>query len=316
MILNPQLVGTLRGIALLVLASACASPIISPERSTPEPPTGRTRVVMLGTGTPNAEPDRSGPALAIVVDDTAYLVDCGPGVVRRANEAAMRGVDALRLHNLNHVFISHLHSDHTLGLPDLIFTPWVLERQAPLQVFGPVGTLAMTSHLQDAWGEDKHIRIDGLEPANLFGYQTEVSEIEAGLIYEDSLVKVIAFAVPHGSWKHAFGFRFETPDRVIVVSGDTAPSDELVRMAEGCDVLVHEVYSDVAYQALPEVWKSYHAKFHTSTTELAKIASIAKPRLLVLTHQLYWGQSDAGLVDEIEALYDGAVISAKDFDIF
>src|SRR5437660_8651842 len=98
-----------------------------------------TKVILLGTGTPRPFPERSGPATAIVVDDRAYLVDFGPGVVRRASAAAAKGVPAVRPLNLKVAFVTHLHSDHTVGYPDLIFTPWVLGRTNSLQVYGPRG---------------------------------------------------------------------------------------------------------------------------------------------------------------------------------
>ncbi|MBI3834339.1 MAG: MBL fold metallo-hydrolase [Planctomycetes bacterium] len=123
----------------------------------------RTRVVLLGTGTPNADPEHSGPAVAIVVDDTAYLVDCGPGVVRRAAAAYEKGIAALEPSKLRLLYVSHLHSDHTVGLPDLLLTPWVLGRDAPLVVYGPVGIKNMTDHIEQAYEEDIHMRIDGLE---------------------------------------------------------------------------------------------------------------------------------------------------------
>src|SRR5437016_5754294 len=122
----------------------------------------QTRLVLLGTGTPNADPERSGPALAVVVNGSAYLVDAGPGIVRRAEAARQKGIAALTQPNLKIVFLTHLHSDHTLGLPDLIFTPWVLDRTAPLEVYGPRGTKAMTAHLTAAYIEDVHVRLDGL----------------------------------------------------------------------------------------------------------------------------------------------------------
>ena len=279
-------------------------------------PSGRTRLVMLGTGTPNADPLRMGPSLAIVVDGRAYLVDCGPGIVRRAAAAAELGVDALRVDNLDRVFLTHLHSDHTLGLPDLIFTPWVLERNHALQVFGPPGTRVLTDHLQSAWSADKAVRLYGLEPANQEGYKTLVTEIGPGVIYKDELVRVTAFPVSHGSWDYAFGYRFETPDRVIVISGDTAPSDELVRASRNCDILVHEVYSSVAFESLPEVWQAYHSAFHTSTTELAELATKIQPKLLVLTHQLFWGRTEAELLSEFDGLYRGQVVSAHDLSTY
>jgi ribonuclease BN (tRNA processing enzyme) len=276
----------------------------------------RTRVVLLGTGTPNVDPERSGPALAIVVDQTAYLVDVGAGVVVRADAAYRRGIEALRVDRIRHAFVTHLHTDHTLGLPDLVFSPWVLERDQPLQLFGPPGLRSMVDHVQQAWSEDVRIRLEGLEPANTEGYKTVVHEFESGLVHKDELVTVHAFRVPHGSFRYALGYRFETPDRVIVVSGDTAPSEALIEAAKDCDVLVHEVYSAVSYQTRPDVWKAYHASFHTSSVELAAIANRARPKLLVLTHQLFWGRTERQLLDEVREHYDGAVVSGRDLDVF
>ena len=275
-----------------------------------------TRLVLLGTGTPNADPARSGPALAVVVNGQAYLVDCGPGIVRRAAAAHQMGIEALAVEKLTHVFITHLHSDHTLGYPDLIFTPWVLERKAPLEAFGPPGLAAMTEHILAAYHQDIAIRTEGLEPANAMGYKVNVHEITAGLVYQDKNVRVTAFPVRHGSWPHAYGFRFDTADRSIVISGDTAPCESLVQHAKGCDLLVHEVYSNVAFQRRPAVWQRYHASFHTSTTELAEIARQVQPKILVLTHQLFWGSSPEELVAEIRQTYDGDVRSGNDLDVY
>ena len=99
----------------------------------------QTKLVLLGTGTPNACPNANGPSSAVVVGDRAYLVDFGPGVVRQASAAYFNGVDALRPDLLTVAFCTHLHTDHTAGYPDLIFTPWVLERPVPLKVFGRSG---------------------------------------------------------------------------------------------------------------------------------------------------------------------------------
>ena len=136
----------------------------------------RAQVVLLGTGTPGPDPDRSGPATAIAIDDRAYLVDFGPGVVRRAAAAAAKGVQAVRPVNLRVAFVTHLHSDHTVGYPDLIFTPWVIGRRDALQVYGPHGLKAMTNHLIRAWDEDIAIRTKGQERNSrkrpLFAHET------------------------------------------------------------------------------------------------------------------------------------------------
>ncbi|MEW5873052.1 MAG: MBL fold metallo-hydrolase [Chloroflexota bacterium] len=273
------------------------------------------QVVLLGTGTPNAEPERSGPALAIVIAGRSYLVDCGPGVVRRAVQASRNGLPALQARNLERVFFTHLHSDHTAGYPDLMLTPWVLERQRPLQAFGPPGLQAMTEHLLSAYQADIRQRLDGLEPANAGGCQVQVTEIEPGLVYQDAHLRVQAFAARHGDWP-AFGFRFSTPQRTIVISGDTAPYPGMVENYAGADVLVHEVYSAAGFQRRSPDWQRYHASMHTSTTELAQVALQAQPGLLVLHHLLPFGEPEERLVDEIRAICPGPVTLGNDLDVF
>jgi ribonuclease BN (tRNA processing enzyme) len=305
-------------IALLVIALMALPGAIYPHgfESENRYENSKTQIVILGTGNPNADPDRSGPSLAIVVNDTPYLIDFGPGVVRRAAAAARKGIKALEAKKLRVAFATHLHTDHTMGLPDLIFTPWVLERESPLELFGPPGIKRMADHILEAYREDIRIRIDGLEPANETGYRVNVHEIKPGVVYKDQNVTVKAFAVPHGSWKHAFGYRFETADRTVVISGDTGPSPAIAEICNGCDVLIHEVYSTEKFATRPPVWKKYHSSFHTSTKELAEIATKARPKLLILYHQLYWGASDEDLLRETEQAYKGRVVSARDLDIY
>jgi ribonuclease BN (tRNA processing enzyme) len=278
-----------------------------------------TTLVLLGTGTPNAEPDRSGPSLAIIIQDKSYIVDFGPGIVRQANKLYTQDNDAfisLKPSNLEVAFLTHLHSDHTTGYPDLIFTPWVLERDTPLKVFGPKGIKSMTENILEAYGSDIRYRIDGSEPANETGWNVEVDEIDEGIVYKDDLVEVVAFKVSHGSWENAFGYKFTTADKTIIISGDTAPSDKLIEMAKGSDILVHEVYSQSGFDRRSEVWKNYHSKHHTSTNELAEIANIAKPKLLLLTHILFWGSSEEEILDEIGSNYSGKVIVGEDLSVY
>ena len=280
-----------------------------------QPAARRTAVVILGTGTPNADPDRAGPAVAVVVDDTPYLVDFGPGVVRRAAAAFKNGIKALDVKNLRVAFATHLHSDHTVGYPDLIFTPAVLERGAPLHVYGPPGLGAMTDHVLKAWKEDIDVRLNGLEPAKPAGYEVVAHEIAPGIVFKDERVTVKAFDVRHGSWQHAYGYRFDTPDRTVVISGDTIPTDTVVENCQGCDVLVHEVYASEGLAKRPPEWQRYHRAFHTSASDLAKLATRARPGLLVLYHQLTWTATDADLLAEVRAGYPGRVVSARDLDV-
>ena len=277
------------------------------------------RVVILGTGTPNADPARSGPALAVVAGGQAYLVDSGPGVVRRAAAAAQElGIAALQPEGLTRLFLTHLHSDHTVGLPDVILSPWVLERPEPIRIVGPPGTTDMVSHILAAWQEDIHMRLFGLEPrTNADAYHAPVTETTGGPVYQDDNVTIHAIPVLHGSWPHPLGYRFDTGDRTIVISGDARPSESLVSACDGCDVLVHEVYSAEAFKGRPTEWQAYHADSHTSTAELAELATRARPKLLVLYHQLYWGATDEDLLREMRAAgYTGQLETASDLDVY
>jgi ribonuclease BN (tRNA processing enzyme) len=191
----------------------------------------------------------------------------------------------------------------------------VLGRREPLEVYGPAGIRAMTKHLLAAYQEDIRERLQGLEPANETGYVVYAHEIEPGVIYRDENVSVEAFEVNHGSWP-ALGYTFRTPDRVIAISGDTAPGRNCVEAYRGCDVLIHEVHSARGWEARSPVWQRYHASVHTLTRELADMASQVRPGLLILYHQLFHGVSEQELLQEVRELYDGEVVSGKDLDVY
>lgn len=283
-------------------------------------PPHKTQVVVLGTGTPRPDADRSGPSVAVLVNGSAYLVDFGPGVVRRATLAARdKHLDALKVQNLKIAFATHLHSDHTAGLADLFLTPAVVGRGAPLELYGPPGLDEMARHIRAAYAKDIALRTEGLEHGNPKAYQMNVHEIKPGLVYQDANVTVTAFSVPHGSWDFAYGYRFDTADRTIVISGDTGPNDSVAHACHGCDLLLHEVYSVKSVQDGEADWQKYLSSFHTSTTQLATIAAAGKPKLLVLYHQIFGpgANVDAALLEEMKkAGYTGQVASAHDLDVF
>jgi ribonuclease Z len=241
-----------------------------------------TTVIMLGTGTPVPNPERSGPATAVVVGTRVFLFDAGPGVMRRIAAAK------LPIDGPTAVFLTHLHSDHTLGLPDLIFTSWVMGRRSALPIFGPAGTQAMADHLTAAWAADVDVRTNGLEHAAAGGYRTAVREIAAGVVYESDGVKITAIPVPHGSWKASVAYRIDTPKRSIVISGDTRYSTTLADAARNADVLLHEVY--VSANVAPEKrvggddWPRYMKSAHASDEEVGRVAARADAKLLVLYH--------------------------------
>lgn len=306
-----------QGSIVLPLVLAFSSLTFSQDKSS-----SVTHIVLLGTGTPAPLPERSGPCTAIIVNGTPYLVDLGPGVVRRAMAAYQKGVKALHFTNLKTAFITHLHSDHTVGYPDFIFTPWVVGRTGPLEVFGPKGIKSMTDHILEAWKEDIQIRTQGMErnfpDHNDTGYKVNVHEIESGLVYKDKNVTVTAFLVRHGEWPQAFGYRFETPDRTIVISGDTSSSQSIIDNCHGCDVLIHEVYTQAGYDKAPLAWQQYRLKYHTSSKQLAELASKAKPKLLILYHQGYQFNlsTEEDLIREMREVYKGKFVSGHDLDIY
>lgn len=286
----------------------------------------KTKVVMLGTGTPNPVPSRSGPCVAIVVNENSYIVDSGTGIVRQAEKANQMGISALEARKLKTAFITHTHSDHTIGLADLIYTPWVLERECPLNIYGPKGIKKMVGHLLSAYEDDINARKFGLEKANETGIVVQATEIKEGVIYQDDLITVEAFLVDHPPFE-AYGYKFTTPDKVIVISGDTCYNENLIKHAKGCDILVHEVISTTGVQLRSPTWKKYHLRVHTTSKDLATIASEVNPGKLVFYHQLFMVSPDETgrmvtekeredeMIEEVKSKYKGIVISAKDLDV-
>src|SRR4030095_762670 len=275
------------------------------------PSFAQTQIILLGTGTPYPDPNASGPATAVVIGQRVFLFDAGAGVMRQVNAAglAIAGPEA--------TFITHLHSDHTLGYSDLILTSWIMQRRKPLEVYGPVGLRRMTNHLLAAFSEDIEVRTRGLEKEVPQWLHVRVHEIQAGVVFDREGVKVTAIRVPHGSWKNAFAYRVDTPDRSILISGDTAPSTALIAAAKDIDILVHEVY--LSTNLKPEdrpggkLWPQYMREFHTSERELGEIAAEENSKNLLLTHIIRFGGTDEQLLSGIRtAGYSGQVIVGKD----
>jgi ribonuclease BN (tRNA processing enzyme) len=276
---------------------------------------------MLGTGTPLPNPERSGPATAIVIGDTAYLVDFGPGVVRRAAAAYQQGVASIGrgASNLRTAFLTHLHADHTAGYPDLILTPWIMGRRKPLNVYGPKGLGAMTQNVLRAWQADIESRTSGIDRLPASGCRVNIREIAAGTIYRDRHLRVTAFAARHGNVKDAFSFRFETADRVIVISGDTTPTAAMDEHCADCDVLIHEAYSLGTFAQMPPKWQRYRRKYHTSSREVAELATRVRPGLLVLYHRSNAGgglETETALLEEVKRHYCGRVVTGRDLDVY
>lgn len=319
-------------VALLGTAAAPQQRVDGPETR----PATRTKLVLLGTGTPVPDPDRSGPATAIVVGDNAYLVDFGPGVVRRAQAAVLaRGITALEPGNLKVAFLTHLHSDHTAGYSDLILTGWTSGRSTALDVYGPAGLGSMTEHILQAYRPDIETRTnpEGNQRTIAGGSKVNAHEIKPGKIFSDGTVTVTAFATKHAM--ESYGFRFDTPDRSIVISGDTSPTEETIAACNGCDVLLHEAQTLDVYAKMPEQLHAFVTKYHTTTEQLAALATRARPKLLVVYHIVGFPQgisppkflseviaagalrpSQEVLEKEIGARYSGRFVIGRDLDVY
>ena len=316
-------------VAAAILAAALAA--AQPQSAAQPPPAapGRpTRIVLLGTGNPVPDPDRSGPATAVIVNDTPYLVDFGAGVMRRAKAAVVdKGIAALEPTNFRVVFVTHLHSDHTIGYADLILTPWIYGRRVPLEVYGPPGIKAMTEHLLEAYRADFEARTaehaQGLYTVGSFpeGHRVNAHEIGPGVVYKDANVTVTAFPTKHAL--ESYGYRFDAPDRSIVISGDTNPTQATIDACHGCDVLIHEVHT-LGWLAKRPDFQSYAARYHTTTAQLAELATQAKPRLLILYHASIAlrpavnprASSPGELLDEMTSRYSGPVVVGRDLDVY
>ena len=318
----------------LALTSALVVSQVSPALSQPPDPFATTAAIVLGVGSTNIDAERSGTSVGIVVGGTLYVFDAGPGVERRILEARPK-LEAMKVQKLGPVFISHLHIDHTLGLAALLFYNNLsgnlsaldgvtripgdgrLQTGGQLTVYGP-GPARGARGIREL--------IDGLR-ASLFspvvapgikeegqagrdGPQVEATEIKPGVIYKDSNVTVTAFEVEHKT-PIAFGFRIQTPDRVIVISGDTRPSDAVVKACNGCDLLFHEVYGMRFSPGGP----TGNAQGHTSAEELGVLAGRARPKRLVVYHDPLSVQGLGGL-DLIRKAFSGEVSFARDLDIF
>lgn len=281
--------------------------------------TSDTRLIILGSGTPNPDPERSGSAYAVIANDKAYLFDFGPGVVRRISSMSETWggqFEQMELKNITVAFLTHIHSDHSSGLADLILTPWVMGRSEPLELYGPIGLKNMSQNITNAYIDDINYRLYGSQPANNKGYLTEVVEIvNDGLIFQDKNISVTAFKNNHGGFQNSYGYLIESDDKRILISGDTSISKNLIKLGKNLDILVHEVYSSETFKNKTDDWKKYHSEHHTSSIDLGIIANKINPKKLVLSHILYWGATDDSLILDVRKNFDGNIIVAKDLMI-
>jgi ribonuclease Z len=278
------------------------------------------RVTLLGTGVPTPRPDRFGPSTLVEAGDQKLLIDAGRGTTIRLYQL---GVPIGRIDAL---LLTHYHSDHTSGIPDVWLTGWLQShyatRKKPFRVFGPVGAKELMSHLEKAYAADIKIRIadEKLPPA---GVAVEVEEFDRdGVVYEQGGLKVIAFEVDHGDViKPAYGYRFEYAGRVAVISGDTRYNENVIRYGTGADLLVHEVAA-----ARPELMREAYIQrivaHHVTPTEAGRVFAQAKPKLAAFTHLVMLGSKQVSpptiedIAAETREVYRGPLVVGEDLMSF
>ncbi|MDN3522923.1 MBL fold metallo-hydrolase [Halomonas ramblicola] len=290
-----------------------------------------TRVVTLGTGTPDIVEGRSGTSTAVIVDrEQVYLFDAGAGFMEVLGKFGDDGggifPDTSKYPGtvlptyLDKLFLTHLDSDHILGIPELLLRGWVLERNHPVRIWGPPGTRTVAEGAIEAYQPDIRHRLGSLPIGKEAPYTGIVEELasEPGVVYRDRYVTITAFDVDHGTWEagEAFGYRIEAPDMTIVISGDTRPTPNLIEHAQGADILLHEVMSTTGLATLPQEWQGYMLDAHTTTRQLADIAEEIDPELLVMIHPLFLGAPEDTLIQEMTDAYEGNFALANDGDVF
>lgn len=291
--------------SLILLISSLAFALAAPAQT--------LKVILLGTGSPQPRMDRFGPSVLVEAGEKKLLFDCGRGAAQRIEQLRISFTD------IDTLFLTHLHSDHTVGLPDVWLTGWARGRKVPLQVWGPTGTKAMMTHLAEAYQFDIHIRqIDDRLPAE--GVAVSAQDIEQGIVYDQAGIKVTAFFVDHGVVKPALGYRVDFGGHSVVLSGDTRYSENLIRFSQNVDLLIHEVIDPNTFRTKNPTMSAERLQAivgHHTTAEVAgTIFSQVKPKLAVYSHIVPGDATD--LVPLTRKTYSGPLEVGEDlmsFDI-
>jgi ribonuclease Z len=263
---------SLKLLLLLVMAAALAA----------SAPAQGLKVTLLGTGSPNPRMDRFGPSILVEAGNEKLLFDCGRGAAQRLFQLKVPFTEVTAL------FLTHLHSDHTVGIPDVWLTGWIRGRKVPLRVWGPAGTHDMMSHLAQAYAFDIHIRRDVDEKFPGEAVAVAAQDISQGVVYEKNGIKVTAFLVDHGVVQPALGYRVDFAGHSVTLSGDTRYSENLIRFAHGTDLLIHEVIDPEMFRAQAPLLNPEQASkviaHHTTPEQAGAIFTQVKPKLAVYSH--------------------------------
>lgn len=284
------------------LLACSAFPVFAQDQDAP-----KLEVILLGTGYPRPHPERAGPSTAVVVGDKYLVVDAGRGIMMRVVATEL---DQKKLVG---VFLTHLHSDHTSGLPDFFNSTWIIHRRnVPLELYGPPGVQGVAGAIIDFYKEDIHIRRDLTTMRPGEGAKINAHTIKEGIVYQDAEVKVTAFAVAHAPVKNAFGYRIDAFGKSVVISGDTTFSENLVKFSRGADVLVHEAHLPEEFDKRhpPEVAARLKA-YHSTPEQAGTAAQRAGVKLLVLSH-LIPGSNEEIYAERAAKTFSGKIVVGRD----
>ncbi len=277
--------------AIFLFATACHADFI--------------KVTLLGTGSPRPSVDRYGPAVLVEAGGKALLFDAGRGVVQR-----LQTLD-IPISGIQQIFLTHLHSDHISAVDDVWLTGWIYQRQNPLNVFGPIGTVSFIEHLQQAYKYDATLRHQnaGLDPS---AAKIVATDIKPGVIYSENGIKVTAFLVDHKPVDPAYGYRIDFGERSVVISGDTTFSQSLVEHSKNVDVLVHEIIAvkNEILEKNPRLQKI--ERYHTDPAQLSQVLNEVEPRVAVMTHVILVGISEADVLQQLNKNYGGEIHMGED----
>jgi ribonuclease Z len=266
------------------------------------------KVTLLGTGYPRPVMERFGPSILVEGGKEKLLFDCGRGAAQRLYQLKVPFPEVTAL------FLTHLHSDHIVGIPDFYLTGWIFGRSTPLRVWGPAGTTEMMSHLEQAYQFDIHVRRDVDEKLPAQGVVVVTKDIEQGVVYQNDDLKVTAFTVDHAPIKPALGYRVDYAGHSVVLSGDTRFSENLIQFAQGTDVLIHEVLDPEAYRASDSLYteeqKQRVIDHHTTPEQAGTVFSRVKPKLAVYSHVVPFDAPD--LAAHTRKTYSGPLEVGED----